>query len=233
MPSVSLTCPTHSQTTLSFVSDSHCSFVRILACKWAGGVTGVVCRPSPVHTHSFCCPIVYEICISVMLANSGNRSARRHGYSLQHSSPVPICFTLLPVLSITWPWNDLPGYLCIPISSSLSVNRGHEKSGGKEFDSERFTSVSTWKRADIPVASSQAHVRLSFRICLAMLSSARSVLHWARTHSRSQHCLYSIMMFDSPYYLSLSSRRVTGPCIESSVGRCARVTIPTNMTFSL
>jgi len=104
--------------------------------------------------------IACEICISVMLANSGNRSARRHGYSIQHSPPVPICFTILPVLSITWPWNDLQECLCIPIPSSLSVNGGHEKSGGKEF--KRFTSVSTWKRADKPVASSQPHVRLSF-----------------------------------------------------------------------
>jgi len=38
--------------------------------------------------HSFCCPISHENCISVMLANSVNRSARRHGYSLQHGPPI-------------------------------------------------------------------------------------------------------------------------------------------------
>jgi hypothetical protein len=72
--------------------------------------------------------------------------------------------------------------------------------------------MSTWKWANILVACSPAHVRLSFHICLVMLGCCTK---WAHTHSRNQHCSYSI--FDSLYCLSLSPHQVTDPTIESLV----------------
>ena len=62
------------------------------------------------------------------------------------------------------------------------------------------------------LSAAQPHVRLSFHICLVMLGCCPK---WAHTHSRNQHCSYSI--FDSLYCPSLSPHQVTDPTIELSV----------------
>ena len=87
-----LNLPPHtSQTTLSFVSDSH--WVKVCKLRLTLHTDPFTCKDTnktAVHTHSFCCPVwlSHVNYISVILANSMNRSAHRYGYSLQHGPPI-------------------------------------------------------------------------------------------------------------------------------------------------
>jgi len=63
-----------------------------------------------------------------MLANSVDICAQAWTTCPTIVSPF---FQLL--LSIIWPLNDLLESLCVPILSLLLMNKGHEKSGEKEF----------------------------------------------------------------------------------------------------
>jgi len=150
--------------------------------------------------HSFCCPISHENCISVMLANSVNRSAHRHGYSLQHGPPILQLFhhsagCSFPLLG-HWMTSRNP--------CAYQFCLRHRWTGDTRSQAERnLSSLHQWVHGK----ELTYQPRLSFRICLAMLNSAWSVLHWAHTHSCSQHHSYS--MFDSPYQLWSLLHQVT------------------------
>ena len=120
------------------------------------------------------------------------------------------CFTIFPAapfhyLAFEWP----PGIL---VGTNFVFVVNEQGKWEVRWKGILAVYINEHMEANIPVACSPAHVVLSFCICLVMLGCCPK---WAHTHSRNQHCSYSI--FDSPYCLSLSPCRVTDPTIESSV----------------
>ena len=122
-------------------------------------------------------------------------------YSMVHLSCN--CFIILPAapfhyLAIEWP----PGIL---VRTNFIFVIGEQ--GTQEVRRKGIRAVYIGEYIEKSWHTSPAHVRLSFRICLSMLSSAQSVLHWACTHLCSQHC--SCSMFDLQYQLWSLLHQVT------------------------